>query len=92
MTVAIISGIVTAGSQLYFHACDLPEYDDCELWQSDGTAAGTKRRSDIAPGRQSGVTGDTYFNFNLYPSGGALFFSANDGVTGEELWAFVPGP
>ena len=52
-----------------------------ELWQSDGTAEGTKMVRDIFPGPRSsdarllGASGDT------------LFFMANDGVHGQELWS-----
>lgn len=58
-----------------------------ELWASDGTTAGTFIVKDIQPGPGS----------SLVPRGGAaleavvvgssrLFFAANDGIRGEELW------
>jgi ELWxxDGT repeat protein len=60
-----------------------------ELWNSDGTVAGTVLVQDIYPGGGSsepglGLQGGT-------PSGltnvnGTLFFDANDGVHGRELW------
>ena len=51
-----------------------------ELWQSDGTAAGTKMLSDINVGSGSSSP-DDLTNIN-----GVLYFSADDGVNGRELW------
>ncbi|MFO1020102.1 MAG: ELWxxDGT repeat protein [Planctomycetales bacterium] len=55
-----------------------------ELWKSDGTSAGTVFVKDINPGTGSsnGFTTDPYMcNVN-----GILYFSADDGVHGVELW------
>ena len=60
-----------------------------ELWVSDGTAAGTQLLVDINPGSYSGYYGeypyssyaDDFTEFN-----GQLFFTANDGENGNELW------
>ncbi len=54
-----------------------------ELWQSDGTAAGTLLVADIRPGN-TGSNAANLTNIN-----GALFFSADDAVRGAELWALV---
>lgn len=55
-----------------------------ELWKSDGTEAGTVLVKDINPGLANG------FSFLLTDSlvavGNTLFFTANDGVNGVELW------
>ena len=51
-----------------------------ELWESDGTAAGTLMVDDIDPGSDSSSP-----NY-LTVVGGTLFFTANDGTTGKELW------
>src|SRR5262249_6239465 len=51
-----------------------------ELWQSDGTAAGTVMVKDINPGSAASTPG------NLTNVNGRLFFSANDGTHGNELW------
>lgn len=55
-----------------------------ELWKSDGTEAGTVLVKDINPGAASA------FNFLLTDSllaiEDTLFFTANDGVNGVELW------
>lgn len=55
-----------------------------ELWISDGTESGTRIVKDIYPGAGSGI------NFS-YPehsevANGVLYFRANDGASGEELW------
>ena len=54
-----------------------------ELWQSDGTTAGTVRL-EINPG-----SGNSYPN-SLLEVNGKLLFRADDGVHGEELWANLP--
>lgn len=54
-----------------------------ELWKSDGTAEGTQIVKDIRPGSLfsscAGASG-------LAALGSDVFFSANDGATGCELW------
>jgi len=52
-----------------------------ELWVSDGTAAGTRLLHDINPGPGSSHPRD----FILV--GDIMYFSADDGVHGRELWA-----
>ncbi|HEX2225099.1 MAG TPA: ELWxxDGT repeat protein, partial [Thermoanaerobaculia bacterium] len=51
-----------------------------EVWKSDGTPAGTGLLRDIAPGRNDSRPR------SLTVAGGRLFFTANDGVHGAELW------
>jgi ELWxxDGT repeat protein len=75
---ANVNGIV------YFEATD--GSSGLELWQTDGTAAGTKRVMDINPGSaDSAPTGMTNVN-------GTLYFAANDGVHGVEPWILAQGP
>jgi hypothetical protein len=50
------------------------------LWKSNGTAAGTVLVADIKPGTAASIPA------SLTVSGGHLFFSADDGVHGTELW------
>jgi ELWxxDGT repeat protein len=54
-----------------------------ELWKSDGTLEGTVLVKDIFPGPVSSNPGafGTFADIN-----GTLFFAANDGVHGDELW------
>lgn len=55
-----------------------------ELWKSDGTNAGTVLVKDINPGAAHSIPNLVVMNFAA--SGNRLFFIANDGVTGVELW------
>jgi len=52
-----------------------------ELWVSDGTAAGTKRQGDINPG--AGNANPVW----MAVAGSFLYFQADDGTNGPELWA-----
>jgi ELWxxDGT repeat protein len=52
-----------------------------ELWESDGTEAGTLRLSDINPVTTAKI-------YSITDSNGTLFFLANDGDSGDELWAY----
>ena len=54
-----------------------------ELWQSDGTAAGTVLLKDINPGAASSNPGD---GEGFVENDGKLYFSANNGTEGTELW------
>jgi ELWxxDGT repeat protein len=55
-------------------------YVDREPWTSDGTAAGTTVLKDIRVGPDGSFPGP------FTNSSGALFFGADDGVSGRELW------
>src|SRR5438876_6263858 len=63
--------IVAAGGVGYFAAND--GTNGVELWRSDGTAAGTLRLRDIAPGAANGSP-QFFTNVN-----GTVFFTADDG-------------
>lgn len=73
-------GITAVGGQLWFAAGT--KY--CELWRSDGTDDGTELVADIAPLDRSSKPRD------LTTAGGAVFFTADDGAQGRELWASDP--
>jgi ELWxxDGT repeat protein len=80
-----ITGLFNHGGTLYFTADD-GEHGQ-ELWKTDGTATGTIMVKDIAPDtgdRPAWPTGSTAMNFATV--GDILYFSANDGVHGQELW------
>src|ERR1700722_13790119 len=67
-----IFNLTTIGSRVFFYLFD-PAHSGQELWTSAGTAAGTMMVKDINPGALT--------NFN-----GTVYFSANDGIHGFELW------
>ena len=66
--------LTNVNGTLYFSANDGTHGD--QLWESDGTAAGTTMLTDINPGDPLWVT-----NFN-----GTLLFAADDGIHGLEPW------
>jgi ELWxxDGT repeat protein len=67
-----------AGGRLYFEADD--GIHGREIWQTDGTTAGTTLVSDISPGLPTSNPD------SLIAAGSRLFFSADDGVHGREVW------
>ena len=77
--------IVAVGSTAFFTATT-PQHG-LELWKSDGTEAGTILVKDI----RAGSLGSNILSYPppsswLTNVGGTLFFVANDGGTGTELW------
>lgn len=56
-------------------------FDDFKLYRSDGTSGGTYLVKDINPSR-AGLTAPDPFVFN----NGKLYFAADDGVHGLEIW------
>jgi ELWxxDGT repeat protein len=66
------------GGKVYFTATD-PAHGQ-ELWESDGTAAGTRVSADLFPGPASSAPGE------LTVVGDTLFFAATDRLHGRELW------
>ena len=71
------AGIAAAG-RLFFVLQDVDHGG--ELWQTDGTAAGTGLVRDINPGPASSSI------FYLTAAGSQVFFYADDGAAGFELW------
>ncbi|WNG52046.1 hypothetical protein F0U60_54030 [Archangium minus] len=53
-------------------------------WISDGTPTGTRRLQDISPG------GESSYPHSYTKVGSSVFFVANDGTHGNELWV-IPG-
>jgi len=78
------AGLFAVGSQVYFQACRTS--DGCELWRSNGTAAGTIRLADLDPTGSSSPTGLFW-----HPGLARLFFTADDGIHGRELWQWSGG-
>lgn len=69
-------GTSIAGALFFFAATEQGDY---ELWQSDGTNDGTVMVADIGP--EGASTPHDLINGN-----GFLFFVADDGTNGSELW------
>ena len=55
-----------------------------ELWRSDGTAGGASLVKDIAPGPASSI--QTFSTHHFTAAGRYLYFVANDGTHGAEVW------
>ena len=67
----------------YFRACE--RVHGCELWQTDGTSAGTVMLADICPGPCSSSPTGLRVTF-----GSTIYFSADDGIHGQEPWQYRP--
>jgi ELWxxDGT repeat protein len=72
------------GSTLYFTASE--GINGRELWKSDGTAAGTVLVKNIYPGSGSSLNNNAVYPRYLTAVGSTLYFSADDGSNGQELW------
>jgi len=81
-------GLTDVNGTLFFAADDGTH--GFELWKSDGTSAGTTLVKDIYPGPgpfdQVSGPGDSMDQLSLTNVSGTLFFFADDGVHGFELW------
>jgi ELWxxDGT repeat protein len=75
---------VNLNGTLFFTATDLTS--GYELWRSDGSTAGTVLVKDILPGSGSGRSSGAYPALPVVNVNGTLFFQANDGTNGFELW------
>jgi ELWxxDGT repeat protein len=73
----------SAGNVLFFAADD--GVHGVEPWRSDGTEAGTYLLGDIAPGEASSMLPMFEDEVTAYADG-SVFFGADDGVHGYELW------
>ncbi len=79
------SGLAVQGNRLYFSAFD--GAGGREPHVSDGTPAGTRLLKDVRAGAAgSGVSNDAPHTFVPSDVGNTVFFAADDGVSGIELW------
>src|SRR5262245_10634033 len=74
--------LLAVNGTLFFAADD--GVTGVELWKSDGTEAGTLPVKEIQASRGSPF--DPELGFSQVGVNGTLFFAADDGVTGRELW------
>ena len=90
---ALLFNSVIINNKLFFSASS--GVKGLELWSSDGTTAGTKLFDDIYPGAGNSsapiilpdyFTNETGGNSHTNLFNGKIFFIANDGTHGEELW------
>jgi ELWxxDGT repeat protein len=77
-----ITPIVVVGDVAYFIA--LMPNQATQLWVTDGTPGGTRLAADVSAAPSGGVR-------NLANRNGQLFFTADDGLHGNELWALTCG-
>jgi MYXO-CTERM domain-containing protein len=75
-------GFTLHAGAVYFVAEDAEA--GTELWKTDGTPQGTRRVADVAPGTAGSTAGRPENAMISSPDG--LFFLADDGVHGRELW------
>lgn len=75
-------GVTEFNDAFYFQANDV--VNGFELWKTDGTAAGTVLVKDIHPSTGVGTFHYRFTDFTVF--NGALYFQADDGVNGFELW------
>jgi ELWxxDGT repeat protein len=82
-----ITGLATINGKLIFAANDGVNGD--ELWISNGTTSGTKLLKDINPGSTlivNDIIPDSSFASDFTVVGRNLYFTADDGEHGRELW------
>jgi len=79
------SGFTRLGDRVVFAAND--GVKGLEVWRTNGTKAGTKLLKNINPGDDDGVPGpDGSAPSGFEKLGKRLYFGANDGTNGSELW------
>ena len=83
-----MGNLINLNGELLFAANDGTHGD--ELWQSDGTAAGTTMVADLNPGSNGSYPA---FDGSMAILNGTLIYTADDGVHGAQPWAVnVPKP
>src|SRR5205085_7333598 len=103
-----IGGLTAAGAKVYFVALDATY--GRQLYASDGTPGGTKLVGPVGDGTQNVPPFENVYRPGANPAvlaadGGRVYFAADDGKAGRELWVsdgtaagtkllqdFAPGP
>ncbi len=96
-TSALVPACMTAyNNQLYFYGTTWPNSSfwvrkgcQTELFRSNGTAKGTSIVKDINPGNEASSYSSIYTNYpvdRMVTTNGYLYFRADDGSHGSELW------
>jgi ELWxxDGT repeat protein len=80
-----IFNLTVLNNIVYFFSSD--GVNGIEFWRSDGTSAGTFMVKDINPGAGSSYTGSFMNMPNIFVNCGKLYFRADDGTHGDELWS-----
>lgn len=77
-----VSGLTVFNGSLYFagQRAGISPNEGVELWKSNGTSAGTSLFKDVAVGSAAASPS------GFLASGAFLYFTADDGVGGRELW------
>jgi len=78
------SQLVLVGNRVFFQAID--NANGTELWRTDGTEQGTELVRDIDPRIPFPGLPRSSFPFDFTPFADRLFFTADDGSNGGELW------
>ena len=79
-----IGSLIAVGNTLFMAAND--GENGYELWKSDGTVSGTMMVRDINIGTADGIYLDLFEGPSMTAVGNTLYFRANDGTNGQELW------
>lgn len=77
-----LSNLTSVGPLVYFTVNQ--GNNGLALWKTDGTSGGTLKVKDVPP--QGGQGASTWYPSSLTAVGNKLYFIANDGVTGSEIW------
>ena len=77
------------GNNVYFPADD--GTNGFEVWKSDGTASGTEMVENIGPGSTSGMVEGYIPRGHVGIVGNTVYFVADDGTNGRELWTLSGG-
>lgn len=78
------SSLTSDGRTLFFDADDGDH--GAELWKTDGTRTGTVLVKDVRPGARGSHRNTYGYTRKMTQAAGRLFFEADDGAHGDELW------